>query len=494
METLEISLDSNLATDIRSARRGHVVLSFLSHFYIHSQPPSTPKEITSSKPSASRNLFSKLFGKSPVTSESVTPTSSLDQSLSLSESNGQYSRTLPSSLAVPWMKLSETLGIPPVLTYATTVLWNWSLIDPTLPISSSNIKMVTGFTQSKSEDHFYKTSLLMELRGQEALGLMKASLFESFSHSKSSSKLQELSQNLQRLKTIVSELTKILHDVRTDCDPSEFYWGLRPWFRGADSGVPEKGWVFQGVEDSVVEGKEFISEWTGPSAGQSSLIHTLDIFLDVDHTTRKPRKSTSTSTVKGEKGDATFMERMLLHMPREHREFLNFLRNLSLPETAKLGDEGSTKGSDQGSSNVSTNFPLHPIRSLAFTSKSLSKSYDEALIALKNLRDEHMRIATLYIITQSRAKPPSKYAPLPINFTGNLASQLPNKSSTSIGTPKVNSESSPAGRTRRYSKPGDGIAADALTSGAKGTGGTELTTFLRDCRKNTLDALIGKEA
>ena len=72
------SLDA-LAT-LPLLRRAHLVLSFLGHFYIHSTFPSL--------------------------------------------------NSIPTSIAVPWVAVSDKLGVPPILTYADTVLWNWKLIDP----------------------------------------------------------------------------------------------------------------------------------------------------------------------------------------------------------------------------------------------------------------------------------------------------------------------------------------------------------------------------
>jgi indoleamine 2,3-dioxygenase len=65
-------------------RRGHLVLAFLSHRYLHSLPATTERPI------------------------------------------------LPKSIAVPFLAVSERLDLPPVLTYADTVLWNWSLDSPSL--------------------------------------------------------------------------------------------------------------------------------------------------------------------------------------------------------------------------------------------------------------------------------------------------------------------------------------------------------------------------
>ena len=41
---------------------------------------------------------------------------------------------LPRSLAVPWFNVALRLNINPVVSYSSTALWNWCLIDPEGPI------------------------------------------------------------------------------------------------------------------------------------------------------------------------------------------------------------------------------------------------------------------------------------------------------------------------------------------------------------------------
>lgn len=71
-----------LLTTLPLTRRAHVLLSFLGHFYVHSSFPSIDR--------------------------------------------------VPASIAEPWCIVSDKLGIPPILTYADTVLWNWRYVDPAL--------------------------------------------------------------------------------------------------------------------------------------------------------------------------------------------------------------------------------------------------------------------------------------------------------------------------------------------------------------------------
>lgn len=108
-----------LTTEIRHARRGHLVLSFLVHFYIHSQPAPSPEP------------RSTLFSWRSYLNWGKMPADDLqDIQDEADERAGRYASTVPASLAAPWVRLSQQLGLPPVLTYATTVLWNWTYIDP----------------------------------------------------------------------------------------------------------------------------------------------------------------------------------------------------------------------------------------------------------------------------------------------------------------------------------------------------------------------------
>lgn len=389
--------------------------------------------------------------------------------------------------------------------------------------------MLESFTGTPSEEHFYLSSLLIEMRGVEALELMRVSLDEAFVSDAVARR--RIAAYLRRLAFVVDELSQILHDVRTGCDPAVFYWGVRPWFRGGDSATtgalgtssghgaqtgpiePQKGWHFEGVDAPGVR-----RVFTGPSAGQSSLVHALDVFLDVDHTRTKPRvgrpappppAAAHSETEAGAPSDATFMERMQLYMPSHHRNFLTHLRTLSFdedeeddddyyghprPPTSRVVETAPVDGMDidapwspatpEAQAEQGQPHRKHPIRSLAMADPpipgrhdDLRPSYDGALHALKRLRDEHMRIATLYIVSQARKPLPPQYAPLPDSFTGRAAA--------AAATATANAAQAHA--------QAQAIAAQAEAAAAAkpvGTGGTDLVSFLKDCRTNTLDALL----
>ncbi|KAN0061204.1 hypothetical protein ACQY0O_006939 [Thecaphora frezii] len=508
MPVLSPSSDE-VATDIRYARRGHLVLSFLAHFYIHSQPPAAPEAAKAAATPSWRSYFSRKTLQELRDEQDVAD-----------ELSGKYSRTLPASIAVPWVQLSQKLALPPVLTYATTVLWNWAYIDPAKGLALDNIRMLESFTNTKSEEHFYLTSALIEIRGVEALELMRASLDEAFVGDILSRR--RIAAYLNRLAVVIADLSRLLQDVRKECDPKVFYWGIRPWFRGSDAaeGDEQAGWHFEGVDPPGIR-----RSFSGPSAGQSSMIHAIDVFLDVDHTRTKPRltrPATSPAEAANESeaiggnsrgADATFMERMQLYMPGHHRNFLTHLRSISFDDEEEHchGDDdidangqavadGAASDVDAGGDSaaaaqgeepagatearpVERPPPVfsHPIRSLALRAQrdehdeGLPAAYDNALSALKTLRDGHMKVAYLYIIAQARGSPPDEYAPLPKGFTGVMGVEDAHKSA----------------KGKQIESDDDILeAADSSKKGAKGTGGTDLVSFLKDCRVNTTDALI----
>ncbi|SPO28065.1 related to BNA2 - tryptophan 2,3-dioxygenase [Ustilago trichophora] len=475
-----LPLSDQLANDIRFARRGHVVLSFLAHFYIHSQPRKSDDAASVASQSSWLSIFSRK------SAEQLQDEQDLADELA-----GKYLRRVPAAIAVPWVQLSQKLDLPPVLTYATTVLWNWNYIDPSRGLEPDNLRIIETFTATPSEFHFFFTSLLIEARGVEALELMRVSLDEAFVADRVARR--RIAGYLNRLAAVIKDLTKLLHDVRTDCDPKIFYWGIRPWFVGSDTVEKgeEAGWHFEGVDPEGVR-----RVFSGPSAGQSTVIHAIDVFLDVDHTRRKERlnRPAAANTGDARGADATFMERMSLYMPGHHRAFLSHLRSISFDDSEDDEDEEAdlhTSITSDDAADTDAHGEVqprelpHPIRSLALKAKTdehdegLPAAYDNALKELKGLRDEHMKIAYLYIVAQARGSPPHAYAPLPKGFTGE---------------PVVDRRMAAKAKTNADAEAEADAALDTNSKdnggGAKGTGGTDLVSFLRDCRVNTIDALI----
>lgn len=165
--------------------------------------------------------------------------------------------------------------------------------------------MVTSFTSTPSEEHFYFVSLLIELQGAAALRLMATSLDELFVNDLLAH--QRITQNLLGLSDVLDDLSQIFETMRNDCEPDVFYNDIRPWFNGGEF-----------ILDLGKSEPSQTQNYGGPSAGQSTVIHALDVFLGVDH---RPRSDANQSF------DDTFMQRMSAYMPQsDSRVFTVWLK------------------------------------------------------------------------------------------------------------------------------------------------------------------------
>lgn len=231
----------------------------------------------------------------------------------------------------------------------------------------------------------------------QALEIMRATMDEIFVGDTTA--VWRITMYLRTLANVISELKTLMMDVRQLCNPDRYYNLVRPWFRGEDSNVHKRKWMFEGMEDAMLEGVPEPIDLSGPSAGQSSLVHALDIFLGVDHV--KP-------------GEVSFMRRMQRYMPSKHRSFLDHLAANPRPLREFVISAGNA---------------------------GLEEVYNAAVIALKDFRDGHMIIATLYI----------------------------------------------SGPARRAAQRADVTSGNCVL---KGTGGTDLVKFLKDTRNRTIEAII----
>lgn len=385
-------------------RRAHLVLAFLLHFYVHSAPPQTS------------------------------------------------ARVIPPSISVPLLAISPLVGLPPVLTYADTVLWNVHAADPSKPTNMEHnppTRTLASFTNTKSEAGFYLVSAECESAGASALALMRQCLDELFIADGLS--LKRLTLYLKQLAVQIDRIGDIVLRMNTEVDPEEFFHLIRPWFRGGDADGPTSpGWIFAGVEDETIlsqaensiGGKSTGRKFSGPSAGQSSLVHAFDVFLTVDHAPREeeadegkspimfnasPIRPDATATLSGHEGivEATFLNRMIQYMPLAHRTFLLHLSDHPTPLR-------------------------HVVLQRAETHPELAAAYDEALAALRRFRDKHMRIVSRYIVMQARRKPSERVQAL-----------LPREEVPNFDDDRL-----------------------------RGTGGTPLIRFLKRCRDNTSRAMV----
>ena len=437
-------LDSSAAL----LRRAHLVLAFIMHFYIQSLPPDAEVVI-------------------------------------------------PRPIALPILRVSACLDIPPLLTYSDTVLYNWVITSPpslsSPPLSSavtldhlptmSNIRSKTLFSDLPDEEEFYLCSARIELRGVEALELMRATMDEIFIGDLTA--VRRISEYLHTMSTVIDDLRTLLMDVRNGCRPNPYYNEVRPWFRGQDSDDNGRQWVFEGVEEVEEEGVRVPMELSGPSAGQSSIVHVLDVFLGVDHQKgyhlqpppvassssapssplfpypsssssstgpsppHPPPVSKSHSAPAGTVKDRpSFMSRMQTYMPRHHRAFLDHLSANSRPLRTFVAASGDAE---------------------------LLDAFNKAVKSLKEFRDAHMIVATLYILGPARKAAKMK-AELKTRERERLAVR---EAATAV-----------VGKWMRVGEGEWGSGREVPRTPLKGTGGTDLVRFLKDTRNRTSETML----
>ena len=186
--------------------------------------------------------------------------------------------------------------------------------------------------------------------------------------------IRRITEYLHQLAIVVRQMKLILLDIKKKCNPEVFYHRIRPWLRGEDSRSDRK-WIFEDIDQdpSLVEPVEL----SGSSAGQSSILQALDIFLGVDH--YSPLKEGKELTEESNRclGQGSLLKRMRLYMPRHHRNFLTHLENNPRP-LRQLVISVSSGAFDPD--------------------QALLKAYNDAVLSLKELRSAHMNIVALFII------------------------------------------------------------------------------------------------
>ena len=208
-------------------------------------------------------------------------------------------RRIPACLALPWFQVSEQLGRPPVLSYASYALDNWRRIDPKGPTELGNIVLLQNFLGGIDEEWFVTVHVAIEASaGPGLVALVEAQ--QAVSH--------DDMQGLERQLSIISNCLEIMHEILLrmpeHCDPYIYYHRVRPYLHGWSNhpALPE-GLVYQGVDAYAGRPQQF----RGETGAQSSLIPSLDAALGITHQ---------------EDMLFTYLQEMRQYMPPAHRDFI----------------------------------------------------------------------------------------------------------------------------------------------------------------------------
>jgi len=349
---------------------------------------------------------------------------------------------LPPSIAVPLLKVSQHLEVPPVATYAAVCLWNFKPLFMDEDIDNlENLATLNTFTGALDESWFYLVSVAMEARGAPIIPLMLEAIEAARKNDAAA-----VTRNLNTFGERLDDITALLQRMHESCDPTIFYHRIRPFLAGsknmAEAGLPN------GVIYEDGSGTENYRQYAGGSNAQSSLIQFFDVVLGIEHRPtgeKRGRQDEQESQGRPPAPKHNFIMEMRRYMPGPHARF--------------LGDVQAVANIRDFVERNRSNGPL-------------ALAYDACLSMLSNLRDKHIAIVTRYIVLPSREV------------------RARSRSRSPVAVRKMN--------LAVASRQPQGIAYDAREAARqngkqnnlKGTGGTALISFLKQARDETGEPAI----
>ncbi|KAK8108679.1 indoleamine 2-3-dioxygenase [Apiospora sp. TS-2023a] len=331
---------------------------------------------------------------------------------------------VPPAISVPLLDICKRLEVPPVSTYAASVLWNFKPLFMGEDIDDlDNLATLVTFTGSLDESWFYLVSVAIEARGGPIIPLMLTAVAAARQND-----AETVTRCLRGFAERLDDLGELLHRMHESCDPGFFYRRIRTFLAGSknmqDAGLPH------GVIWDDGSGKSDYVQYSGPSNAQSSLIQFFDIMLGIEHRPTGEKADPASESDREGRMKApshNFIQDMRRYMPGPHARFL---KDVSYVSNIREFVEANSK-----------------------TNRPLGIAYDACLTMLRNFRDIHIAIVTRFIILpsrQNRARSRSR-SPETTRRPQNLAT---------------------ASKNEQHKK-------------VKGTGGTALIPFLKQARDET---------
>ncbi|XP_069037599.1 indoleamine 2,3-dioxygenase 2-like isoform X2 [Lepisosteus oculatus] len=212
------------------------------------------------------------------------------------EGKEKPAKTLPKGLAVPYCRVSEVLGLPPILVYADSVLANWKKKDRNGPMDIGNLDTVFTLPGGDTCKGFLLVSLMVEKAASSGLQGIAMAMNSMVTHDISS-----MEEALLTTAASLIEMREAFQLMHGEVDPTLFYGVLRTFLSGwKDNPMLPEGLRYEGVWE---EPRHF----SGGSAAQSSAIQCFDELLGIRHK---------------EEHDASFLMRMREYMPPPHRRLI----------------------------------------------------------------------------------------------------------------------------------------------------------------------------
>ena len=208
---------------------------------------------------------------------------------------------IPSNLAVPFVTVSRKIGLPPIGTYASTVLYNWRLRNPEQPMTVENVESIINLTGTEDESWFFTIHVMIELKAAPAIEGIWNGL-----QAMEDGDNTVLGKSLADIEAALIEITRVLERMSEGCDPKTFYVSIRPYLAGTKGieAVPN-GILYEGVDE---EPKQF----HGGSGTESTSVRAIDCFLGVQHFEH-----------------SRVFDELMAYMPAKHGQFLQYVSEQS---------------------------------------------------------------------------------------------------------------------------------------------------------------------
>ena len=210
--------------------------------------------------------------------------------------------TIPAVLAQPWVEISNLLGRPAVLSYASYCLDNWFKINEDEPVSLENVALIHNFLGGIDEDWFVTIHVCIENAAKNSINsaVQIATLFE-----KDLANKEHVHVNLKKLKESFIEINHIFRKMPEKCDPYIYYHRVRPYIFGWKNNPDlPKGMVYEGCFNNQPQ------FYRGETGAQSSIVPTMDALFNVSHERDELRD---------------YLDEMRGYMPPAHRKLIEYV-------------------------------------------------------------------------------------------------------------------------------------------------------------------------
>ena len=258
------------------------------------------------------------------------------------------SKILCKAIAKPWSNISNMLGRPPILSYASYCLDNWHKINQDEGVNLDNVALNYNFLGGIDEDWFVTIHVCIEHAANKAI---QSAFTIALKTETNDCNEQILSDELTSIKEAMLEVNHIFRKMPEKCDPYIYYHRVRPYIFGwkNNPALPD-GLIYESCFDEKPQ------LFRGETGAQSSIVPTLDALLNVKHEKDELRE---------------YLDEMKSYMPPSHRELIKFI-------------EDTSNVKEQISNN-----------------KMLMELYDNCCQEISIFRSQHLRYAADYIHNQS---------------------------------------------------------------------------------------------